>query len=264
MSKKRSIIQIDHQQVSPLHRSFFNTMDPALVRCFAVLNGDTRGLIFTDCLEEPSWVVVDEAVFGNLYMGGEIHYPTFRRLFCRLRHHGDIVVSFSPNDPRWQLLPQKPDHTRNKLDFCERLPQPVMDEIQTMPEGFDLQRMDGSLLQRSTAREIYSAMFGNAEQALQKGIGLCLTCAGEVLSEAFAGPVAHGYYQVGAATQIAHRRKGYATYTCRRLLANIEQEGYRTYWCCAEGDHASIGLARKLGYRAGRQPRIEARFNQYA
>ena len=65
MSKKRSILQIDAQQVTPLHRSFFNPSDPAMVRCFAVLNGDICGGIFTDGLEEPTWVAVYEAAPGN-------------------------------------------------------------------------------------------------------------------------------------------------------------------------------------------------------
>jgi RimJ/RimL family protein N-acetyltransferase len=264
MGKKRSIIQIDHQQVSPLHSSFFNVMDPALLRCFAVLNGDTRGLIFTDCLEEPSWVVVGEAAFGNLYMGGDIHYPSFRRLLGRLRHHGDVRVSFCPNDPRWQLLPHRPDEIGIKFDFSERLPHADEYGSHVLPAGFKLQPMDRTLIQCSAARDLYSSMFGNTEQALKKGFGLCLTCSGEVLSEAFAGPAAHGYYQVGAATQTSHRRKGYATFTCSRLLAQIEQQGYRTYWCCAERDQASIALARKLGYKPSLEYHLEAQFNRYA
>jgi hypothetical protein len=52
MSKKRSILQIYTQHVSPLNNSFFNPSDAAMVRCFAVLNGDICGGIFTDGLEE--------------------------------------------------------------------------------------------------------------------------------------------------------------------------------------------------------------------
>ncbi|PWB55468.1 MAG: hypothetical protein C3F13_04100 [Anaerolineales bacterium] len=264
MEKKRSIIQIDPKLVSPLHHSFFDPLEATLVGCLAVMNGDACGHIFTDSLQEPTWVVVHEVAFGNMYLGGEVYRPSMRRLFGRLRHMGNIVVTMRPGDPRWQLLPHRPDYLHTRLDFSERLPQHGLQFFCSVPEGCELQRMDLKLIEQCFAKDLYLSMYGNAQQALRKGFGLCLTHAGEVLSEAFAGPAAHGCCQVAAATHASHRRKGYATLTCNRLLMEVEQHGYHTYWNCAEGDLATIALARKLGYLPQGECRLQARFDRYS
>jgi RimJ/RimL family protein N-acetyltransferase len=258
MNNKRIIYQISPQQVTTEFRSLFDPGDPASLRCFAVLDGEACGGIYTDCPRHPSWGVVQESAFGSLYLGGSQHYPSLRRLLLRIRRDGDVLVGMWPNDLRWQLMPRSPDFTGSTLDFSNRKPPRNLGRAIRLPQGYELRPLDLALFERCAEKHLYASMYGSAHQALKKGYGLCLTHHQEVLCEAFAGPAAGGTIEIGAATHADHRRKGYATLTCHHLITQVEQNGYRTYWNCSSDNHASIALARRLGYQTEREYRLLA------
>jgi RimJ/RimL family protein N-acetyltransferase len=68
--------------------------------------------------------------------------------------------------------------------------------------------------------------------------------------------------EIGVETHPHHMRKGYATLTCAHLIAEMEQQGYSTYWNCAKGNLPSAALARRLGYRTEKEYRLVAWFKQ--
>jgi GNAT superfamily N-acetyltransferase len=256
--EKRFIVQINPDQVTPQFRSLFTPSDPASLRLFAVLDGDARGRIFADHPENPSWGVAQEAAFGSLYLGGKIHSARLRRLVAHLCLEGDVLIGLWPSDPRLRLLPPAPDYSGFTLDFSSRQPAPALELLPAVPEGCELRRMELPLLDRCAGKGLYLAMYGSAEQALEKGYGLCLTNHHELLCEAFAGPAALGSIEIGTETHPDHRRKGYAMLTCAHLIHEMEQQGYRTYWNCAKQNQASIALARKLGYGKEKEYRLLA------
>ena len=109
-----------------------------------------------------------------------------------------------------------------------------------------------------------AAVFGSAERALEKGVGLCLMRGEEVLCEAFAGPAARGLIEISTTTGAPYRERGHATLACSRLIRSCEGLGYRTYWNRAAQSHACAAVARKLGYGNGRAYRLVAGFRSQA
>ncbi len=255
-SNKHCIFKIGPHQVTPALRSLFDPSDPASLRCFAVLDGDTRGRIFTDRPQNPTWGVVQEAASGCLHLGGKVHYPSLRRLISRLLQHGNVLVGLWPEDQRWQLLPRAPDYSGFTLVFSNRRPDHANGDHLAIPAGCELLPMDLSLLEHSVGKSHYLSIYGSVHQVLNKGFGMCVTDHSVLLCEAFAGPSAEGYIEIVTATNANHRHKAYATLTCHNLITQMEQHGYRTYANCARDNHASIGLARKLGYQTEREYRL--------
>jgi RimJ/RimL family protein N-acetyltransferase len=265
MTAKRCIFKIDPSQVTQQFRSLFNLKDPTYPRCLAVLDGNARGLIFTDSLDNPIWGVVHEAASSRLFMGGNVHYPCLRRLVHRLRQHGKVMVGMWPNDARWRLLPQAADQACLTLDFSDRQARRLPPASFHPPDGCELRWLDLDLLEGCAKKDHYLSMFGSAQHVLRYGLGLCLVHQynghpPEVLCEAFAGPAALGSIEISTQTHASYRHKGYATITCHHLVSEVERLGYRTYASCSKDNHASIALARKLGYRTEQEYRFMAWF----
>ena len=135
IGEKQCINKIRPEQITPAHKSMFNPCDPASLRCFAILDGTANGKIFTDRLQNPSWAVVQEAAFGGLYLGGQIHYPVLRRLIARLRRDGDVLLGLWQEDQRWSLVHYTPDYSGETLEFTDRENHTSVPEI---PDGCQL------------------------------------------------------------------------------------------------------------------------------
>ena len=257
-SNKHCIFYLSSHQVTPALKLLFDPSDPTSLRCFAVLEGNAQGRIFADHPLEPTWSVVHEAASGRLFLGGRIHYPSLRKLFLRLHRHGNLWVGLSPDDPRWQFLPRRADQRGFSLDFTDRQPRHADGIGLSVPSGCKLQRLDLSLFEHCIGKSKYLSMYGSAQQALQKGQGLCLTNSHELLCEAFAGPISHRKIEITTSTHANYRDRGYATLTCTHLITQMEQQGYRTYFSCNRENHASVALARRLGYQTEREYRLLA------
>jgi hypothetical protein len=255
-SNKHCIYNIGPHQVTPEFTLLFNPTDPAMLHCFAILEGNAIGQIFTDHPHQPTWGLVYEKASSRLYMGGDVYYPSLRKLLLRLRQHENIRIGMWPEDPRWQLLPRTADHTGFTLDFSNRQPHHAKVSGLVIPAGYELKPMDLSMFEHSAGKSHYLSLFGSSHQALMLGRGFCLTSSNMVLSEAFAGPSAHGTVEITASTHTNHREKGYATLTCAHLITDMEQQGYRTFCSCTSENSASIALARKLGYQTEREYRF--------
>jgi len=248
-------LTINLPQVTSSLRALFSPCDPASVRCFAILEGHAAGKIFTDNPEYPTWAVLQEAAFGSLYLAGDIQPLLLHQMVSNLRLAGDVLVGMMPDDPRWALMPASPDYSGYTLEFTDCEPERPLPEI---PAGCELRRLDESLFKQIVGRNMLIHMYGNMQQALIWGYGLCLLRRDELLCETFAGPASNGIIEIGVETHPHHMEKGYATLTCLHLIHRMEEHGYRTYWNCAQQNQPSITLARKLGYKTEKEYRLVA------
>ncbi len=114
-------VSLSPSQVTPELKALFLSDDPASLRCQAVLEAQAAGIIFTDHPETPTWGLVQESAFGSLYMGGDLGADSLRQLISGLRTQGDVLVGLREGDPRWSLLPPKPDYSGYTLEFTERV-----------------------------------------------------------------------------------------------------------------------------------------------
>ena len=69
------MLEIDQQHAPPELAALFDPHAPARLRCFAVLDGTSRGRVFVDNRDRPAWGAVQEGAFGTLYFGGAPHAP---------------------------------------------------------------------------------------------------------------------------------------------------------------------------------------------
>lgn len=252
------LIEIAPQNVTPQLRALFDPSDPSPVRGFAVLDGQALGRIFTDDPDQPTWGYAWEITEGTLYPRGAVTQAVFAEVIPELRKTGDVLIGLWEDDPRFDLLPPAPEYDGFTLDFQDRPIGRGLEPYLNVPDGCHIQPVDAALFERCNNRDYYVTTFGSADRALEKIIGVCLMRGETILSEAFAGFMANGVYELGADTHEPHQGHGYATITCAHLIQTCEGRGYDTYWNCAAGNTASAALARKLGYRRERRYRLVA------
>ncbi len=260
MMGNTSYTQLDPHNYSPALRSLFDPRQPAALRCFAVLEGTAAGKVFTDDPINPTWAVVQEAGFGTIYPGGDLPPAILNQLIADLRLQGEVLIGLWPDDARLKQLPEHADYDGWVVEFSQR--DNLTKPFPPIPEDLALHPIDLDLFDRLADRELYIAIFGSAEAALQLGFGLCLlrpsSVGHKLLCEAFAGPRALGLIEIGVETREDYRQRGYATITCAALIEQCERQGFPTYWNCDKGNQASLSLAHKLGFRGGREYRLLA------
>jgi RimJ/RimL family protein N-acetyltransferase len=252
------MIHIYAQHVTPALSALFNWHDMQAVRCFAVLAGCMKGRIVTDDAAAPAWAAVWEQAEGTLFLAGALNRNCVAHLVASLRAEGDVLVGLLPDDPRITLLPSGEDYDGWTLEFFDRAGV-NMDAITTnVPAGCELRRIDRELAHHSEGLAGWCAHFGGVDAFLQHNIGYCLLKDDTIVSEATAGPAAHGLFEMGVSTHPDHRGKGFATIVCAATIAACEAGGHATYWNCAKQNSASGAVARKMGYQAMREYRLLA------
>ncbi len=254
------MIQITPLQVSSIIRVLFRTDEMAATRCFAVLEGTLpRGKILVDSLLEPRWALVQEAVDNALFLGGDVVAGEFSAVFTALRQEGDVLVGMPPDDPRQDLFPTDPYYDNGVLEFYDRPTGQGLDLLlRQVPEGCTIRRLDRDLILRTEWGPNDVAFYGGLDSWEKTCFGFVLMRGEKLLSEATVGPPALGCYEPGVFTQEKQRGKGYGTMVTARLVQSIELMGMRTYWNCSIQNLASVGIARKLGYRVKKEFRCLA------
>ncbi len=66
------MVPLTPAQVTPRLAALFKPNMPASLRCFAVLAGNSAGLILTDDPSHPTWGVVQEIGDGTIYKGHKL------------------------------------------------------------------------------------------------------------------------------------------------------------------------------------------------
>jgi GNAT superfamily N-acetyltransferase len=252
----RPFVHLNSSDVTPAHALLFNADEPAAPRLFAVLDGSAAGRIITDDLMRPTWCIVQEAGDGSIYLGGAVDAPLLSEVIAVLRADGAVAVGLRPDDPRRALLPPDPDYIGGTLDFLERRPDNGWSaglESLGLPEGCRLVPINHALFDRCAWRDHEIDIYGGVDRFFIYGLGYCLIKGDEVLSEAYAGPAARGWMEIGTNTHHAYRRRGFAALVCAQAIAGCEARGHRPWWNCAVSNVGSAALARKLGFYAERE-----------
>ena len=238
---------------------------PAGFRCFAVIAGDVAGRILTD-----------DPIRPNLGRGSG------RRLRNGVSRRRACGIHLAPADRqaarRWRCL-SWPVARRRAHPAT-----PVGPRLRWLYAGFHRSpdrrgagcvfaadprwlhicaTWIGSYSSAAQDRDFYCALYGSAEQALEKVYARFLMRGDEIRSEeSYAYFAALGMIEIATSTREPYRGRGYATITCAHLIQACEAHGYQTYWNCAKQNLASAAVARKLGYRTEKEYRLLAWFKR--
>jgi RimJ/RimL family protein N-acetyltransferase len=220
--------------------------NPAL---WAVFHGRHIGRALVDNLKKPAQCVVrTEAVLtyasrlmSQSFLAEAIDY--FRRI-------GTLWLIRLPGDPPapegYRKLP--------RLEFFDYDPlSPVLADFRNrLPPGFEIRRIDMSLLNRCEWRDDMALYCGSLENFLSNGLGMCLMHGDEIIVETYASALGAAYAEIGAITHEPYRGRGCAPITVAFLIEALKQRGYHAYWSCDVDNTASARVARKLGFQMER------------
>ena len=241
---------------SPAIRSLFPTSGHTWRRCFAVLEGRSRGRILTDDAERPSWAAVQEfSDDSTLFLAGALNRELVADLIERCSRDRVTCIGLAEVDPLLDLLPSTPDNDGHDIDFEDRDPDIDLTLLITPPAGLRLARIDADIAPRCAW---VPWMTTSVEAAVEHGIGYCLLDGERVVAEAFAGPIVDGALEMATITDTAYQRRGLGTIVCARTILECERNGYATWWNTGLTNLGSSALARKLGYRTERRYRLLA------
>jgi GNAT superfamily N-acetyltransferase len=151
------------------------------------------------------------------------------------------------------VLPRDFDEDGADVEFEDRDPGVDLARFVVPPAALRLVPIDRDLVPRCMWGPW---MVAGIEAALDYGLGWCVLDGERVVAEAFAGPAIAGVLEMAVIVQEAYQRRGLAAVVCARTILECERRGDRTWWNASATNAASVGLARKLGYRTERRFRV--------
>jgi RimJ/RimL family protein N-acetyltransferase len=229
---------------------------PARPRALAILDGVLSGAAWTDDPARPTWIVLIDGGDGTVYCGGALTGDALRAVLAQARTtSGDLIFGFTgPDDPVRAILPADPSYVGRAIDFTERGAD-ADEEIlaRPIPDGLSLVDLDAALLARTEWAEDTLEAFGSVEAWTALGIGRCLVDRdGGVIAQGMAGPRVGDEMEMGVWTRADHRRRGLGTLVSLRTAIACEAAGARVWWNTNADNVASIGIARRIGFRRER------------
>lgn len=240
----------------PLLQGLFDPDMPNSPALWAVLRGSHSGKAVVDRFQNPSKCVLrTDAVLTYFSLNTE-------QAFLE-----DAIACFRELGPVWLVWPHKtsllpPEINAAKiihrLEFFELDPDSAALSTlrKHLPEGFTIQEIDQSLLERCEWRTEMEFYAGSMKNFLAQDFGLCMMQGNQIIVEAYASALGKTKAEIGAITHAAHRGRGYAPITCAYLIEVCQQRGYLAYWSCDADHTASIRVAQKLGFQQERAYQI--------
>lgn len=189
------------------------------------------------------------AVDHSFLIGGsDLNRVFLDRVVSRLRRNRSLHLVWT--DDRTPALAPPPDYesTIQRTEFRDRdiaiRPQ--------LPDPGDIRvcKVTSDLLPRCQWTHEMERIFGGLHRFFLHGLGFCLVQGESILAEAYAAFWGGGPVEIAVVTDRRHRRKGLGAWVCIELIEACEAMGFETCWNCDRRNHASIGLARRLGYRS--------------
>jgi RimJ/RimL family protein N-acetyltransferase len=233
---------VDHPELPRL----FDEHVPNNPALWAVFQGRHTGRAVVDELLHPSQCVLrtDAAL---TYASRNISQVFLSLAIENFRHLGPIWLVRTAGDPRTV----DGYHILSRLEFYDYEPSSrIMVELRShLPNAFNIQSIDMSLLKRCEWRDDMAFYCGSLENFIRNDLGVCLMRGEEIIVEAYASALGSPYAEIGAITHEPYRGKGYAPITVACLVEALEQRGYHAYWSCDVDNPASANVARKLGFK---------------
>jgi RimJ/RimL family protein N-acetyltransferase len=259
---ERLVINITYEQVTEKLRALFDPAQPASIRCFAVLDGFSRGgEIFTDDPDDPTWGIVREPTDSTIYIGGQPEVTVLHEVIAQIRNTNEVLIGLWDHDPWLEKLPPNPDYVGKTLEWTKRpLGQSLDHLIAPLPADVRIEPFGPALFPRTEWYEGTVAWHGSVERFFDMSGGFCLMREDEILGEASYGRCSRTWAEMGILIYPPYRQRGYATALSARTVQACEARGLQTYWNTAKQNLPSAAIARRLGCRTEREYNLIAWF----
>jgi RimJ/RimL family protein N-acetyltransferase len=215
---------------------------------FAILYGHNPGRAYVDNMATPSHGVIrtNEAL---AFLTQRADQEFLDQMLAQLRERSHVGLVWRPATS--PLRPAEATKIIQRLEFsdCGSDSESLEDLKSRLPEGFEFQFIDRSLLERCEWRPTIESACGSLDNFLGHGLAICLMHGDDIVTEAFAPFWGTREVEIGVVTNEARRGHGYAAATCAHLIQLCRRRGFEPYWSCDADNRASISLARKLGFR---------------
>ena len=121
--------------------------------------------------------------------------------------------------------------------------------LSSLPEGYELKRMDESLVNEDSLQELspeFTGQFDSTQDFLNRGLGFCIVHKGQVVSGASSFSIYDNGLEIEVATDSDHQKMGLATVVSSALILDCIDKGIYPNWDAVNQE--SLNLAKKLGY----------------
>ncbi|MCU0498722.1 MAG: GNAT family N-acetyltransferase [Anaerolineae bacterium] len=245
------MILVTPEKMSQHLDTFFELENvPGNLRFYAVLQGNHHGNVWVDDLDDPRWGIIQELVFGTLYLQGDFPEGVLLDFITQFSQSGEVLYGCWESDTRYLSQLPLAAYDGWVWESSQRLRTIDLKTLtQQLPVACQLHPIDTILFPHIQDYQFYTQLFGSSQRALEQGFGFCLIQDSQIVCEAFAGTSHQNIIEIGVNTHEGYRQKGYATITCAALIIEAEQRGYQTYWNCSDQNSASRALAHRLGFR---------------
>jgi RimJ/RimL family protein N-acetyltransferase len=225
----------------------------------AVVDGLVGGQVWTSESEGSAAHHVVHSCGMSLIWGDGVD-RAFHEIIAHLREgRYRIRDEWLQIDPRWASLPWEEKltasggrsavsvHRRVNFEFDPDLFRASRDRI-AVPDGWSVVPADASDFARPGS-VVPAEFWDDAEDFLERGGGW------RVENDEFRGALAFTSFrfddelELGIETHPDARGQGLATAAAARMIEDLLAQGVMPVWSCREGNHASVALATKLGFR---------------
>jgi RimJ/RimL family protein N-acetyltransferase len=108
--------------------------------------------------------------------------------------------------------------------------------------------VDEAIFRAMKGSVVPANFWDNAATFLERGVGFSLFHKGKLATTAFSSFIMDDKLELGMETVPAFRGKGFAQYTCARLIDYSLENNYEPIWACRLENKGSFFLAQKLGF----------------
>jgi hypothetical protein len=91
-SPQSDLVELTPQDVTPALIALQDRTLPSAFRAVAVLEGECKGRIWTNDSAKPTWLIVQEGVFGTLFWSGAVTAEILRPLIARISQESAVKI----------------------------------------------------------------------------------------------------------------------------------------------------------------------------
>jgi len=228
--------------------SMFENMNDTMILSY--LQGH-MGTAWVDDLENPTVAQVMVGFF--VFYAGDPHSEAAEELIYNLPEHILVIVNTDEWKKRIETIHKGCIDKFQRYEFKKNPEHLDRNNLQsflsTLPEGYELKRIDESLAEEPSLHEVsedFTSNFDSIEDYMNRGIGYCILHHGQVVCGASSYSIYDNGIEIEIGTHPEYRRKGLATIVASALILACLDRGIYPSWDAANTE--SVALAQKLGY----------------